>query len=203
MRLSRSSTSQSTRTGDSDPEFFVVGADFGATHDRDFDGRHRVVHLRRRRQPGRRLGADAPMNGSTMLLPALASELGLRAGAPRPSSTTRSRRSRSCPESLTGDITDVGKYRAFEPPVSSGDFLDAQPGRVEDARPPARQGPVRRHDRPRLAGRHAGRPERRLLRPRRSRPLRCPDLDVIIEERRGLRELGGLASSEDRHTSRR
>jgi hypothetical protein len=114
-------------TGDSAPEFFVVGADFGDVTTGTFDGRLASFIFD---ADGNLIDIwvpDAPMNGSTILLPALASELGLQAGA-----TTKFNYQVATfpvvPDGLVGDVTDVGKYQAFEPPVSSGDFLTLNPG---------------------------------------------------------------------------
>ena len=113
--------------GNSDPEFFVVGVDFGALTTGDFDGRIASFILDAAGNLVDVWVPDAPMNGSTILLPTLASELGLQRG----SSTKFNYQVATfpvVPENLAGDITSVGKYRAFEPPVSSGDFLTLNPG---------------------------------------------------------------------------
>jgi hypothetical protein len=113
--------------GNSDPEFFVVGVDFGALTTGDFDGRIASFILDAAGNVVDVWVPDAPMNGSTILLPALASELGLaRGGATKMNYQVAS--FPVVPENLTGDITSIGKYRAFEPPVSSGDFLSLNPG---------------------------------------------------------------------------
>lgn len=113
--------------GNSDPEFFVVGVDFGALTTGDFDGRIASFIIDADGNLVDVWVPDAPMNGSTILLPTLASELGLQRGA-----TTKFKYQVATfpivPEGLAGDITDVGQYRAFEPPVSSGDFLTLNPG---------------------------------------------------------------------------
>ena len=113
--------------GNSDPEFFVVGVDFGALTTGDFDGRIASFILDAAGNLVDVWVPDAPMNGSTILLPTLASELGLQRGG----STKFNYQVATfpvVPENLAGDITSVGKYRAFEPPVSSGDFLTLNPG---------------------------------------------------------------------------
>jgi subtilisin family serine protease len=113
--------------GDGNPDFFVVGVDFGALTTGSFDGRIASFILD---ASGTLIDVwvpDAPMNGSTILLPTLASELGLQQGV----STKFNYQVATfpiAPENLTGDITSVGKFRAFESPVSSGDFLTLNPG---------------------------------------------------------------------------
>jgi minor extracellular serine protease Vpr len=114
-------------TGDGNPDFFIIGADFGAVTTGQFDGRIASFIVD---AAGNLIDVwvpDAPMNGSTILLPTLASELGLQQGV----STKFNYQVATfpvVPENLAGDITSVGKYRAFEPPVSSGDFLSLNPG---------------------------------------------------------------------------
>jgi minor extracellular serine protease Vpr len=116
--------------GSSDPEFFVVGVDFGALTTGDFDGRIASFILD---ADGNLIDVwvpDAPMNGSTIELPTLASEIGLQRG-----NATKFNYQVATfpivPENLAGDITDVGKFRAFESPVSSGDFLTLNPGETK------------------------------------------------------------------------
>jgi hypothetical protein len=65
------------------------------------------------------------MNGSTVLLPALASELGLTTGSSKMNYQVVT--FPIVPE-LPGDVTSVGSYRAYEPPVSTGDFFTLNPG---------------------------------------------------------------------------
>jgi subtilisin family serine protease len=63
---------------DPDPEFLVVGVDLGAVLAGSFDGRFASIIIDA--ETGDLVNAwvaEAPMNGSTMLLPALASDLGL------------------------------------------------------------------------------------------------------------------------------
>jgi minor extracellular serine protease Vpr len=114
-------------TGNSDPEFFVVGVDFGALTTGDFDGRIASFILD---AAGNLIDVwvpDAPMNGSTIELPTLASEIGLQRG----NATNFNYQVATfpiVPENLAGDVTDIGKFRAFESPVSSGDFLTLNPG---------------------------------------------------------------------------
>lgn len=64
---------------DPDPEFVVVGVDIGAVLAGAFDGRFASVIFNA--ETGRLVNAwvaEAPMNGSTLLLPVLASDLGLQ-----------------------------------------------------------------------------------------------------------------------------
>ncbi|MGZ8794503.1 MAG: hypothetical protein ACXW0F_07670 [Gaiellaceae bacterium] len=70
--------------------------------------------------------ADTPMNGSTILLPALASQLGLTTGSNKMNYQVAT--FPIVPEGLAGDITSVGSYRVGQPPVSTGDFFSLNPG---------------------------------------------------------------------------
>jgi hypothetical protein len=66
--------------GDNQPDRFVVGVDLGAVLAGTFDGRFASVVLDEEGTLLNAWVAEAPMNGSTMLLPALASDLGLAPG---------------------------------------------------------------------------------------------------------------------------
>jgi hypothetical protein len=115
--------------GNSDPEFFVVGVDIGAVTTGSFDGRFGSFTFDAK--TGDLVNvftADAPMNGSTMLLPALASDLGLTTGSTKMNYQVAT--FPIVPEGV-GDITSVGSYRVFDPPVSSGDFITLKPGETK------------------------------------------------------------------------
>jgi minor extracellular serine protease Vpr len=111
--------------GNSNPEFFVVGVDFGAVTTGDFDGRLASFIIDAAGNIVDIWVPDAPMNGSTVLLPALASELGLTTGSSKLNYQVAT--FPIVPEGV-GDITSVGSYRVFEPPVSTGDFFTLNPG---------------------------------------------------------------------------
>jgi minor extracellular serine protease Vpr len=111
--------------GNNNPEFFVVGVDFGAVTAGEFDGRVASFIFDAAGNLVDVWVPDAPMNGSTMLLPALASELGLTTGSSKLNYQVAS--FPIVPEAA-GDITSVGSYRVFEPPVSTGDFFTLNPG---------------------------------------------------------------------------
>jgi minor extracellular serine protease Vpr len=111
--------------GNSNPEFFVVGVDFGALTTGTFDGRIASFILDAAGNLVDVFVPDAPMNGSTILLPALASELGLTTGSSKMNYQVAT--FPIVPE-LPGDVTSVGSYRVFEPPVSTGDFFTLNPG---------------------------------------------------------------------------
>jgi len=111
--------------GNAAPEFFVVGVDFGAVTAGAFDGRFASVIFA---ADGTIVGAwvaTAPMNGSTLLLPALASQLNLTTGSDKLRYWVNS--FSIVPGGLV-DTTDVGDFRAYSPPASSGDFAVLSPG---------------------------------------------------------------------------
>jgi minor extracellular serine protease Vpr len=119
--------------GNSAPEFFVVGVDFGAVTAGEFDGRFASFLFT---AAGDLVGsvwvATAPMNGSTIELPVLASDLGLD---PAVNSTRFSYSVASfsiVPGGLV-DTTAVGHFRSHQPPVSTGAFLSLAPGETKSA----------------------------------------------------------------------
>jgi minor extracellular serine protease Vpr len=112
--------------GNNAPEFFVVGVDFGAVTTGTFDGRVASFIIDAAGNLVDVWVADTPMNGSTILLPALASELGLTTGSNKLNYQVAT--FPIVPEHMTGDITSVGSYRVGQPPVSTGDFFSLAPG---------------------------------------------------------------------------
>jgi subtilisin family serine protease len=112
--------------GNSAPEFFVVGVDFGFVTTGTFDGRIASFII----DPAGNLVdvwvPDAPMNGSTIELPALASEFGLTTGSNKLNYQVAT--FPIVPEGQVGDITTVGSYRVGQRPVSTGDFFSLDPG---------------------------------------------------------------------------
>lgn len=112
--------------GNSDPEFFVVGADFGAVTTGSFDGRIASFIIDAAGNIVDIWVPDAPMNGSTIELPALASELGLTTGSNKLNYQVAT--FPIVPEGQVGDVTSVGSYRVGQSPVSTGDFFSLAPG---------------------------------------------------------------------------
>jgi minor extracellular serine protease Vpr len=111
--------------GNSAPEFFVVGVDFGALTTGSFDGRIASFIIDAAGNLVDVWVPDAPMNGSTIELPALASQLGLTSGSNKLNYQVAT--FPIVPE-VAGDLTSVGSYRVFQPPVSTGDFFTLNPG---------------------------------------------------------------------------
>ncbi|MDX6409847.1 MAG: minor extracellular serine protease Vpr [Gaiellaceae bacterium] len=112
--------------GNSAPEFFVVGVDFGFVTTGSFDGRIASFIF----DPAGNIidlwVPDAPMNGSTIELPALASQLGLTTGSNKLNYQVAT--FPIVPEGQVGDITSVGSFRVGQQPVSTGDFFSLDPG---------------------------------------------------------------------------
>jgi minor extracellular serine protease Vpr len=107
--------------GDGQPNYFVVGIDQGYISTGAFDGV--FVSLIFDATTGDNVGgwyADAPMNGSTLLLPALASELGLAEGD---GSFTYQV---AAFDGFTGGADETGvspTFDAYAPAQSTGDFV--------------------------------------------------------------------------------
>jgi hypothetical protein len=75
--------------------------------------------------------AEAPMNGSTVLLPTLASDIGLAAsGTPTFQYTVTGF---SIVPGVLVDTTGVSEFRPYEPPVSTGQFIQLAPGASANA----------------------------------------------------------------------
>lgn len=112
---------------DGRPEFFVVGVDLGAVFAGSFSGQFASFIFNA--DTGALVNAwiaQAPMNGSTVVLPTLASDIGLTETGQK---TFR--------YSVTGfsiipgalvDTTAVGEFRPFDPPVSQGQLMTLAPG---------------------------------------------------------------------------
>jgi minor extracellular serine protease Vpr len=111
--------------GNSNPEFFVVGVDVGAVTTGSFDGRFASFIFDAAGNIIDAWVATAPMNGSTVLLPTLASQIGLDTGSTKFSYSVAG--FSIVPGTLV-DTTGVASFRSHQPPVSTGDFLTVEPG---------------------------------------------------------------------------
>jgi subtilisin family serine protease len=111
---------------DGTTDYFVVGADLGAVTAGVADGRfasftidartHKIIDA---------FLADAPMNGSVVELPALASEIGVTSAKPSFDYTVTG----FTPlDSALVDPTGTASFDAFAPAVNTGQFADLQPG---------------------------------------------------------------------------
>ncbi|MGH2734116.1 MAG: S8 family serine peptidase, partial [Actinomycetota bacterium] len=105
-------------------DFFVVGVDLGAVLAGAFDGRFASIIFDAAGNVVDAWVAQAPMNGSTMLLPVLASEIGMDKDRRFDYTAT----SFSIVPSGLIDTTDSAEWRSHKVPASSGDFLVLGPG---------------------------------------------------------------------------
>jgi minor extracellular serine protease Vpr len=113
--------------GDSRPEFFVVGVDLGAVLAGSFNGQFASFIFDASGNLINAWVAIAPMNGSTVLLPTLASDIGLDPAV----NSTKFRYSVAGFSIVPGglvDTTATAEFRSHQPPVSTGDFLTVGPG---------------------------------------------------------------------------
>jgi subtilisin family serine protease len=114
-------------TNKSKPDFFVVGVDFGAvTNAGTFDGRMAAFTITAGGDLIDLWVADAPANGSTVLLPTLASEIGQNA-------TNNTRFSYgvagfSVESPLVDSVAGQAELDPFHPALSTGDFVPIGPG---------------------------------------------------------------------------
>jgi hypothetical protein len=111
--------------GDGNADFTVVGVDLGAVTAGDFNGEYASFTFDADGALVDAFEAIAPANGSTALLPALASELGLADGHSRFSYTVNAFSIE--PGNLT-DATATATFDSHKPPVSTGEFAQLQPG---------------------------------------------------------------------------
>jgi len=111
--------------GDEDPEFIVVGVDIGAILAGSFDGRFASVVFDA--ETGDLVNAwvaEAPMNGSTMVLPFLASDIGISGRPVRNPFTT----------------IEFQAYSFSIVPADDGDEATPEVNTLEDITAPARIG---------------------------------------------------------------
>ena len=114
-------------TGSPAPDFFVVGVDLGAVLAGAFNGQYASFVFTAGGDLVDAFFAEAPMNGSTMLLPVAASSLGLAEG------TDFDRfRYDGTSFSIFGPEFDTvagnPRFRPWAPTVSQGDFVSLAPG---------------------------------------------------------------------------
>jgi minor extracellular serine protease Vpr len=112
------------RNHDGKTDATVVGIDLGFVTTGQFDGRWAALTVDGTGKVVHTFVADAPMNGSTVELPALASQLGIDAGHPRFSYAV------GASSAISGafDGTSSATFNAFVPAVSTGDFVGLAPG---------------------------------------------------------------------------
>ncbi|MBA2460577.1 MAG: S8 family serine peptidase [Actinobacteria bacterium] len=112
---------------DGHPDFFVVGIDIGSVLGGAFDGRFASLIFNAEGELIDAWVAAAPMNGSTLLLPVLASEVGLSPGDGSTKFTYQIGALSIVPGDLV-DITETAGFRVDKPPVSTGQAVDLAPG---------------------------------------------------------------------------
>jgi hypothetical protein len=113
-------------TGSPAPDYFVVGVDIGAVLAGAFDGRFGSFVLNASGDIVDVFFAEAPMNGSTVLLPVAASSLGMAEGA------HNKLRYSATGFSVLGPQFDVvagnPRFPPWAPTSSQGDFIPLGPG---------------------------------------------------------------------------
>ena len=108
------------------PDFFVVGVDYGAVTAGAFDGRFASFIFDKNSNLIDAWVADSPANGSTVLLPLLASEIGQTSANGR---FTYSITGFSVEDgSLVDAVAGQAEFSVKNPAVNSGDFIEVAPG---------------------------------------------------------------------------
>jgi hypothetical protein len=111
--------------GDGQPDYWIFSSDYGAMTVGSYSGEVAVFV--------QNLGtglitasyfADAPTDGSTMLLPVYSSDLGLSRSSPRFSYRVQSWN----PNGDLNVVPGVGRFNAFAPAISTGDYVTLAPG---------------------------------------------------------------------------
>jgi hypothetical protein len=120
---------------DGKPDYFVVGVDFGAVTTGDFDGRFASIIFDKNGNVIDAWAGTNDLNGSILELPVPASEIGLAPGANAPAGSpiqgSPFRYWVNAFSIVPGDLVDttpLGWFRAFQPPVSTGDYIGLDPG---------------------------------------------------------------------------
>jgi hypothetical protein len=108
------------------PDYFVVGVDFGAVTAGAFDGRFASIIFDAAGNVVDAWVADSPANGSTVLLPALASEIGQTGKNTR---FTYSVVGFSIEDSsLVDPVAGQAEFNTFNPALTTGQFVPLSPG---------------------------------------------------------------------------
>jgi subtilisin family serine protease len=115
---------------DGRPEFFVVGVDFGVVTTGSFDGRVASLIFNAAGDLINAWVAENPMNGSTIVLPTLASDIGLDPAVNSTKFNYAVAAFGIVPEGPV-DVTASSSFRSHDPPVSTGDFIELNPGATQ------------------------------------------------------------------------
>jgi minor extracellular serine protease Vpr len=117
---------------DGRPDFFVVGVDLGAVLAGAFNGQYASFIFNAAGDLINAWVAVAPMNGSTVELPTLASDIGLDPAV----NSTKFRYTVTgfsiVPAGLV-DVTGVGEFRSHQPAASTGQSINLAPGASANA----------------------------------------------------------------------
>ncbi|HEY7131724.1 MAG TPA: S8 family serine peptidase [Candidatus Limnocylindrales bacterium] len=109
-----------------DPDFVIVGADFGALTAGEFDGTTASFIFDRDDNLVDAWIADGPANSSTILLPALASDIGR---TPTDSAFTYAVAGFSVEDdSLVDSVAGQAQFDVFHPTIETGQFVEVAPG---------------------------------------------------------------------------
>lgn len=123
--------------GDGQPDFTVAGIDLGALTTGSFSGQYVAITVNDATGAivGPILGAEAPMNGSTIELPTTASQLGITqrnngvgSGAQKKSQFTYEVNGFNLVDGAVDSTSTASPWSPFQPTVSSGDFIGLNPG---------------------------------------------------------------------------
>ena len=109
------------------PDFFLVGVDFGAVTAGSFDGRMASFLFDPAGNIVTAWVAESPPNSSTIILPVLASELGLKKGN---SDFNFSLTAFSLDTGAVDGVGGTARFDSHKPAVSTGDFIPVAPGGV-------------------------------------------------------------------------
>ena len=113
--------------GDGTADRYVVGADFGRVTTGTPDGRMAAFVFDANGTDREAFFATAPMNGSTLVLPARASTLGLSGADARFTYRVNAFGMRTG-DRVVDAVSGTASFRPFAPAVSQGDLLDLPPG---------------------------------------------------------------------------
>jgi subtilisin family serine protease len=108
------------------PDYFVVGVDFGAVTAGAFDGRFASIIFDAAGNVVDAWVADSPANGSTVLLPALASEIGQTGKNTRFSYSVVGFSIED--SSLVDPVAGQAEFNTFNPALTTGQFVPLSPG---------------------------------------------------------------------------
>lgn len=118
-------------TGDGIPDFMVLGGDAGFIQTNSSNGTVAsfVLNLKTGKLV-RGFLATAPTGGTTILLPAVAADIGVTSGNPRFSYSIQSfdRRPRAGATVTSDSIAAIARFNAFASALSNGQFLSLAPG---------------------------------------------------------------------------